>query len=75
MEVTSKVASIDTEGVSQRKGWLHIREICATGGGSYAKRIVVRQCKKPTRKWHIWFFRHTSQRSKNQRAIFCQRTG
>jgi hypothetical protein len=31
--------------------------------------------KKPTRKWHIWFFADTrANAQKTKRAIFCQRT-
>src|SRR5690606_35830330 len=33
-------------------------------------RPVIGQCKNPTRKWHIWFFRYTSQRSKKQKSHF-----
>jgi len=36
---------------------------------------VVRQCKKPTHKQHIWFLpTRKANAEKTKRAVFCQRT-
>lgn len=39
------------------------------------EQLVIAQCKKPTRKWHIWFFPTLKPTLKKPKEpFFCQRT-
>jgi hypothetical protein len=47
----------------------------ATQGNITYTQNVIAQCKKPTRKWHIWFFPTLKPTLKKPKEpFFCQRT-
>jgi hypothetical protein len=51
----------------------HLDEVIE--GPVIRQKTVIAQCKKPTRKWHIWFFpTHKPTLKKPKEPFFCQRT-
>jgi len=45
-----------------------LRELSGTN------KTVVRKCKKPTHKWHIWFFPTHEPTLQKPKSCFCQRS-